>query len=179
MPPWLESIQRLISACLASYAKTCNYYHCGLGDRHNRGKPMRAWYLKASFVIACAALIGTHAARGAQRATGRTSSTLISRQSDPAATLSVGVLGTLLQKQFASRPTLQSWIGKPKCGVRVYKFLYATVDGQGEATDASGALMVPRGSTAQCRKRRPIVLSTHGTEIDRAADVSALGNPGN
>src|SRR6185312_1749126 len=129
--------------------------------------------------IACAALISTHAARGAQRATGRTSSTLISRQSDPAATLSVGVLGTLLQKQFASRPTLQSWIGKPKCGVRVYKFLYAAVDGQGEATDASGALMVPRGSTAQCRKRRPIVLYTHGTEIDRAADVSALGNPGN
>jgi len=140
---------------------------------------MRAWYLKASFVIACAALIGTHAARGAQRATGRTSSTLISRQSDPAATLSVGVLGTLLQKQFASRPTLQSWIGKPKCGVRVYKVLYATVDGQGEATDASGALMVPRGSTAQCRRRRPIVLYTHGTEIDRAADISALGNPGN
>jgi hypothetical protein len=39
--------------------------------------------------------------------------------------------------------------------------------------------MVPRGSTAQCRRRRPIVLYTHGTEIDRAADISALGNPGN
>src|SRR6185437_931199 len=140
---------------------------------------MRAWYLKASFVIACAALISAHAGRGAQRATGRTSSTLISRQGDPVATLSVGALGGLLQKEFASRPTLQSWIGKPKCSVRVYKFLYATVGGQGEATDASGALMVPRGSAARCRGRRPIVLYTHGTEIDRAADMSALANPAN
>lgn len=140
---------------------------------------MRAWYSKASLVIVCAALLGVHAARGAEHAASRTSATLISHQAEPVATRSVAALGALLQKYFAGQTALQSWIGKPICGVRLYKFVYATIGGQGEATDASGALMVPTGTAARCRGPRPIVLYTHGTEIDRAADISALSDPAN
>jgi len=140
---------------------------------------MRTWYSKASLAIVCAALLGPHAAAGAQSPTSRTSSTLISHRADAVATLSADALSALLRKAFPSQPTLQSWIGMPRCGVRVYKFLYATIGGQGEATDASGALMVPTGSAARCRGPRPVVLYTHGTAIDRAEDMSAISDPTN
>ena len=140
---------------------------------------MRDWYSKASLAIVCATLLGAHAARGTQHAASRSSSTLISHQADPAAELSPDALGALLQKDFSSRTTLQDWVGKPLCGVRVYKFVYATVGGRGEATNASGALMVPTGTAAQCRGPRSIILYTHGTEIDRDADMSALSDPAN
>jgi acetyl esterase/lipase len=140
---------------------------------------MRAWYSKASPVIACAALLGAHAAHGAQHAASYTSSTLISRQGEPVARLSVDTLGALLQKAFPGQSELQSWVGKPLCGVRVYKFVYATVGGRGEKTEASGALMVPTGAAAKCRGPRPIILYTHGTEIVRTADMSALSDPAN
>lgn len=140
---------------------------------------MRAWHWKVLLAVVCAALTGGHAARGAQLAASRTSSTLISRRADTVATLSIGDLRALLHKDFPSQPTLQRWIGAPTCGVRVYKFRYATTGGQGEATDASGALMVPAGAAAQCGGPRPIMLYTHGTEIDRAADMSAVSDPAN
>ena len=140
---------------------------------------MRVRYSKASLVMVCAALFCAHAARGAQSATSRTSATLISRQPDAVATLSASALDALLHKAFPSQPTLQTWIGTPRCGVRVYKFRYATLGGQGEATDASGALMVPTGTAARCRGPRPVILYTHGTAIDRAEDMAAISDPAN
>jgi poly(3-hydroxybutyrate) depolymerase len=140
---------------------------------------MRARYSKALLVIACTALLTVHAVSGARRAVSRTSSTLISHPAEPAARLSVRALGALLQENFQRQPQLQSWIGKPVCGVSVHKFVYATIGGLGEPTDASGALMVPTGAAAQCRGPRPIVLYTHGTEIDRAQDMSAISDPAN
>ena len=140
---------------------------------------MRTRYPKASPAIVCAALFCAHAAAGAQPAASRTASTLISPRARAVATLSADALGVLLRKAFPRQPTLQSWIGTPKCGVRVYKFLYATIGGQGEATDASGALMVPTGAAARCRGPRPMVLYTHGTAIDRAEDMSAISDPAN
>jgi hypothetical protein len=140
---------------------------------------MRAWYSKALLGIVCVALLGVHAARGARHAVSGTSSTLISRQAEPIGRLSVAALGALLQKDFPSQPQIQSWIGKPLCGVSVHKFVYATIGGRGEATDASGALMVPTGTAARCRGPRPIILYTHGTEIDRAQDMSAISDPAN
>ncbi len=140
---------------------------------------MHARYSKVSLAIMCAVLLGVQGARGAQHAASSTASTLISRHAGPVAVLSVDALRALLQRDFPGRPTLQSWVGKPMCGVRVYKFVYATIGGQGEATDASGALMVPTGTAAQCRGPRPIVLYTHGTAIDRTEDMSALSDPAN
>jgi Prolyl oligopeptidase family len=140
---------------------------------------MRAWHSIALLAIACAALLGARAGDRTRLAAGRTADTLLSRQVDPVATLSVGDLRTLLHADFSQQPTLQSLIGTPVCAVRVYKFLYATVGGRGEATDASGALMVPMGTAARCRGPRPIVLYTHGTAIDHAEDLSAITDPAN
>jgi len=135
---------------------------------------MHARPAKASLIIGCLALLSGLTARAAPVAAQRASSTLLSRRTDAVAVLSVNALGAVLEKEFQGLPTLQSWIGKPRCGVRVYKFLYATLGGRREATDASGALMVPAGKAAQCRGPRPVVLYTHGTAIDRAEDMSAL-----
>lgn len=134
---------------------------------------------KTGLAIVAAALFGACAAGASPQVAAAGASTLISRQVDKVATLSVADLRALLLRNFPDQSTLQSLIGAPRCGLRVYKFRYATIGGQGEATDASGALMVPTGAVAQCRGRRPIVLYTHGTAIDHAEDMSAIGDPAN
>lgn len=73
----------------------------------------------------------------------------------------------------------QGLIGAPLCGVQVHKFLYNTVGGEGEPTNASGALMIPEGSAPACHGPRPLVLYAHGTAIDRSEDLSAVHDPGN
>jgi hypothetical protein len=125
------------------------------------------------------ALLGACAGGGARLDRGSAPRTLLSRQIDARATLSVADLREVLHRDFSRQPTLEGLIGAPVCGVRVYKFRYATFGGQGERTDASGALMLPAGTAARCRGPRPIVLYTHGTAIDRAEDLSAIADPGN
>ena len=73
--------------------------------------------------------------------------------------------------------TNQSWLavgGTPSCDVAVYHIRYTTVGGRNESTAASGALMVPLGSSARCQGERPIVLYAHGTTTDRDFDMSKL-----
>jgi len=68
--------------------------------------------------------------------------------------------------------------GQPLCDVAVHRIWYATVGGKNEATDASGAMMVPLGSDPRCRDARPILLYAHGTTTDRAFDMTRLqGDP--
>jgi pimeloyl-ACP methyl ester carboxylesterase len=68
----------------------------------------------------------------------------------------------------------------PACTVTVYHLQYETVGGQGEATTASGALMVPGGSDPSCQGPRPVVLYAHGTSVDKAYDIANLpGTDGN
>ena len=67
----------------------------------------------------------------------------------------------------------------PICSIDVYQIQYGTVGGQGEATTASGALMVPTGSDPACTGPRPIVLYAHGTTADKTfniANITATGN---
>src|SRR5262245_21906191 len=47
--------------------------------------------------------------------------------------------------------------GTPACGVDFYHIEYNTVGGAGEATTASGALLVPTGASGTCSGSRPIV----------------------
>lgn len=71
--------------------------------------------------------------------------------------------------------------GTPACGVDVQYIQYYTVGGAGEKATASGALMVPNGSSAQCSGARPIVLYAHGTTTSKnynLADLSDSTNPG-
>ena len=50
----------------------------------------------------------------------------------------------------------------PTCSVTVYHVEYGTVGGAGEATTASGALMVPSGSASTCQGARPVALPATG-----------------
>ena len=84
-----------------------------------------------------------------------------------------------LQASSAGQSLLQL-AGPLTCGVDVQYIKYGTVGGKGEATDASGALMVPTGSDAKCMGARPIVLYAHGTTITKRynlADFADQTNP--
>ena len=112
-------------------------------------------------------------------------------QSDPVPVVPSTARGTLLQ----TPPTLVTTIsapalllalnaltngqvlavsGTPLCDVAVHQVRYATVGGANEATTASGALMVPVGSDAQCRGARPLVLYAHGTTTERDFNMTNL-----
>ena len=119
---------------------------------------MRAAYPKALLVTLCLTALSACAALAGGSHPSDTRSTLIAGPLGAPATLSIHELDATLQREFATWPALATMIGAPACGVRVYKFVYGTVGGRGEPTDASGALMVPTGYTAQCRGPRPIVL---------------------
>jgi pimeloyl-ACP methyl ester carboxylesterase len=62
----------------------------------------------------------------------------------------------------------------PTCTVTVYHMEYGTVGGAGEATTASGALMVPSGSAGSCQGARPLVLYAHGTNASKTFNMAAL-----
>jgi pimeloyl-ACP methyl ester carboxylesterase len=62
----------------------------------------------------------------------------------------------------------------PTCTVNVYHMEYETVGGAGEATTASGALMVPTGSGASCQGPRPLVMYAHGTNASKTFNMAAL-----
>jgi hypothetical protein len=80
----------------------------------------------------------------------------------------------------AKQPSLLQLAGAPACGVDVQYIQYGTVGALGEATHASGALMVPTGSNPKCTGARPIVMYAHGTNITKRynlADFSDSTNP--
>ena len=82
----------------------------------------------------------------------------------------------------SSGPQLIELAGTPTCGVDFYYFKYWTAGPDGSAQMASGALMVPTGSSAPCTGPRPIVLYAHGTATDSAyniADISDASNSAN
>jgi predicted dienelactone hydrolase len=79
----------------------------------------------------------------------------------------------------ASGPQLLQLAGTPACGVDFYYFKYWTVGPDGSAQEASGALMVPTGSSAPCTGPRPIVLYAHGTTTDSAYNIAAISDTSN
>jgi acetyl esterase/lipase len=62
----------------------------------------------------------------------------------------------------------------PACTVTVYHMEYETVGGQGEATTASGALMVPSGSDPSCQGPFPVVLYARGTSPAKSYNFADL-----
>jgi acetyl esterase/lipase len=65
----------------------------------------------------------------------------------------------------------------PACTVTVYHLEYETVGGQGEATTASGALMVPSGADPSCQGPLPVVLYAHGTSPAKDYNIANLTGP--
>jgi alpha/beta superfamily hydrolase len=78
----------------------------------------------------------------------------------------------------AAGQSLLAVAGKPACGVDFYHIEYNTTGGAGEATTASGALLVPTGA-AGCSGPRPIVLYAHATQTDKTANLADITNTNN
>lgn len=63
--------------------------------------------------------------------------------------------------------------GVPKCTVSFNYFQYGTVGGAGEATTASGGIMVPSGADPACQGPRPVLLYAHGTTLDKNKNMAS------
>ncbi|WP_299189179.1 alpha/beta fold hydrolase [uncultured Psychrobacter sp.] len=66
-----------------------------------------------------------------------------------------------------------------KCDIKIEKVSYPTVGAAGERTNATAALMLPSGDSADCQGDRPILLYAHGTTTEKSYDFSQVGNPQN
>ncbi len=67
--------------------------------------------------------------------------------------------------------------GTPKCGIDVRYMEYRTVGAKGEATNATGALMLPTGVDPACTGARPVVLYGHGTDVARNFNLAQFADP--
>jgi len=86
---------------------------------------------------------------------------------------------TLPPAQFAQmleavQPGLTKITGTPKCAISLYYMKYVTTGGAGEATDATGAIMVPSGVDPACSGPRPVVLYGHGTAVEKAFNMANI-----
>jgi acetyl esterase/lipase len=81
------------------------------------------------------------------------------------------VMGTLLD---AAQPGTTTIVGTPQCAVSMFKVRYHTVGAQGEATEASAAIMLPSGAAAACSGTRPVLLYAHATSVEQSFDMSQL-----
>jgi hypothetical protein len=63
--------------------------------------------------------------------------------------------------------------------VDFYYLRFWTLGGKGEATESSGALMVPTGAAPACSGPRPIVLYAHGTNTDKTLNIADVSNASN
>jgi poly(3-hydroxybutyrate) depolymerase len=95
-------------------------------------------------------------------------------QSPPEQTASIAPadLLTMLGGTATGKLLLQ-FLYAPTCTITVYHLEYYTADPTGKVTPASGALMVPSGSSS-CDGGRPIVVYAHGTSTDRAYNIAEL-----
>ena len=89
------------------------------------------------------------------------------------------VAGLLAELSGSTNQTLLALSGVPLCDIQIYQIRYATAGGAGEATTASGALMVPSGLDSRCHGSRPLLLYAHGTTTDRTNNIADLSNTGN
>ncbi|MFZ6772684.1 alpha/beta hydrolase [Undibacterium sp. SXout7W] len=74
----------------------------------------------------------------------------------------------------AAKPGLTQITGAPKCEISTYYMKYTTVGGANEATDATGAIMVPSGTDAACTGPRPVLLYAHGTTVEKSFNMANL-----
>ena len=67
----------------------------------------------------------------------------------------------------------------PNCGVDVYQLKYQTVGAKSESVAASGALMIPTGTDANCTGARPVMLYAHGTTASKTYNIADLTGSNN
>jgi hypothetical protein len=93
------------------------------------------------------------------------------------ASLTAAALGAELSAS-ATGAQLETIAGAPSCGVDFYYIKFWTVGGAAEATQSSGALMVPTGG-AGCSGPRPVVLYAHGTNPSQTLNIADPTDPTN
>ncbi len=94
------------------------------------------------------------------------------------ASLTAAALTAELNANPAVQPLLQL-AGTPACGIDVYYLKYWTVAPDGTPAEASGALMVPTGASAQCSGKRPIVMYAHGTTTTSTYNIADISDTTN
>ncbi|MEQ5837958.1 prolyl oligopeptidase family serine peptidase [Paraburkholderia acidicola] len=87
-------------------------------------------------------------------------------------------LGTQDVAKIAGQALLQV-TGTPVCGVDIERIEYATKDGSGGPTTASGVVLMPTGSNPQCSGPRPVVMYAHGTAATKAYNLAEIEDPTN
>ena len=93
------------------------------------------------------------------------------------ASLDAASLGAQLSGSAVGAQLL-SLTGSPVCGVDFYYMKFWTVGGAAEATQSSGAMMVPTGG-AGCSGPRPVVLYAHGTNTSKTLNIADVTDPSN
>ena len=137
--------------------------------------------LRILSVAFCAALLCACGGKSSPTSAQPTSTARGALAVDPPfriASLSAADFQANLAGNSASAPLLQI-AGNPACGVDFYYVKFWTVGGAGEATESSGAMMVPTGAAPTCSGPRPIVLYAHGTNTDKTlniADITVASN---
>ena len=95
-------------------------------------------------------------------------------QNPPSFVALVSAPDLLLNLGATSLQALAALAVAPICDVAIFHLKYTTLGGAGEATTASGALMLPVGVDSHCRGARPIVLYAHGTSTDINFNIADL-----
>jgi acetyl esterase/lipase len=139
---------------------------------------LAARFATAAIAVVCSILAGCGSdSPSATVGTGTARGTLLYDPPFRIASLTASAFGAQLAATSAGQSLLLV-AGTPMCGVDFYHIEYNTVGAAGEATTASGALMVPTGG-AGCSGARPIVLYAHGTQTDQTADLADITNTNN
>ena len=147
-----------------------------------RGRPALLATLVTSIVAGCGGGSGNGpGGLGTGGATGTTPGTLLQNpptllSSSSAKDLFAQLVTDAGTQNFGTQVVAQvvTLAGNPPCDVKAYHLEYNTLGGAGEATTASGALMVPTGTDPACQGARPILLYAHGTSTDHAFNIADL-----
>lgn len=135
--------------------------------------------LGAVFVVSVLAGCGGGGGSGSGTVVNNSTTRGTLRVSPPARTGSFTADTLTAQLNSQGGQGLLTLAGTPVCGVDVHYIQYATVGGAGEATTATGVLMVPTGAAAPCTGPRPVVLYAHGTTTEKNFNLAAINDPTN
>lgn len=153
----------------------CSISPCGRGTRRSHLRLLVGF--AAAVLAACGGNGGSSVTDPAPPAPSTARGTLT--QTPPQLVSNTSAASLLATLSTAANQQTLTLSGAPICDIAVYHIEYNTVGGAGEATTASGALMVPTGADSRCGGPHPIVLYAHGTTTDRTYNIADLSNSQN
>jgi predicted esterase len=143
----------------------------------NKEEPMKSIYSLSLAALSAAVL--SACGGGGDVATGPTidlttaRGTLVANPPVVLASFATAADYTAVLQSSAAGKGLQSLAGTPKCGITFHYMEYNTVGGAGEATNATGGIMVPTGTDPACTGPRPVLLYSHGTAVEKNINMAS------